>query len=245
MHDDSIERRAEAEARRRDEQRERNVVIGADAPEVTPPTAEFMTEGAMMSRCVFASHGSQVIVLPEDSQSGLRAAVLGLRDFVETYRASGELIDGGERWRSFVSTWRNSTARQTVSSHLMAIGRPRFLADMDGHTAVNLWTPRRRVAPHDPGLAAAFWRHLEFLVPDAADRARFVAWLAHIEQRPEQLPHHGYLMFTETFGVGRNWLASVLTRVWRGEVAPSVNLPALIDSGFNGTLAGRRLAIVD
>jgi len=36
-----------------------------------------------------------------------------------------------------------------------------------------------------------------------------------------------------------------LARVWRGQVAPNVDLPALLDSQFNGQIAGRILAIVD
>jgi len=52
-------------------------------------------------------------------------------------------------------------------------------------------------------------------------------------------------MWTEQFGIGRNWLASALTRVWRGEVAPSLDLVALLGGTFNNAISCKRMAIVD
>lgn len=236
------------EQRRRDQQRAENVEIGNGAQAF--PVAEFLTPEQLVERAVFVSEGRQVAVLPDDETSGQRAVVMQLADFAETYKSSGELIerdDGNSTWRSFVEAWRNSRDRKTVAATTMAIGRPREWRTDAGAPAVNLWTPNVRREPragvHEK--ARLFLEHLVYLIRDEAERRQFLLWLAHAEQRPHELPHHGYLMFTESFGIGRNWLASVLSRVWPGEVAASVNLPALIDSSFNGQIAGKRLAVVD
>lgn len=87
--------------------------------------------------------------------------------------------------------------------------------------------------------------HLAYLVPLEAERRRFEQWLAHIVQRPEVLPHTGYLMFTEQTGIGRNWLSSVLVRVLRGYVAAGLDIREVLDGNFNGRLTQKLLAVVD
>jgi hypothetical protein len=46
-------------------------------------------------------------------------------------------------------------------------------------------------------------------------------------------------------GIGRNWGASVLARVWAGVVALDVDLPALLDGGFSGRLSRKLLVVVN
>lgn len=90
------------------------------------------------------------------------------------------------------------------------------------------------------------WRvHLDYLVPVVSERERFEQWLAHMIQRPQELPHTAYLMFTEQTGIGRNWLSSVLVRVLRGYVASGVDVGKILDGSFNGRLSQKLLAVVD
>nr|WP_302181372.1 DUF5906 domain-containing protein [Paraburkholderia sp. NMBU_R16] len=108
---------------------------------------------------------------------------------------------------------------------------------------MNSWRPierRKSSADEQP-----FLEHVAYLIEDVAEREVFLDWLAHIEQCPGVLPHYGWLHIAANTGTGRNWMASVLARVWRGYVAPNVDLPALLESQFNGMLAGRVLAMVD
>jgi len=244
----ALMQRTPDEQRRRDQQRAENVDIGNSTQAF--PVAEFMTPEQLEARAIFVSEGRQVVVLPEDETSGQRAVVMQLADFTETYKSSGELIerdDGNSTWRSFVEGWRNSRQRKSVAATTMAIGRPREWRTDTGAPAVNLWTPTVRREPRAGAQEKVrlFLDHLAYLIPNEGERRQFLLWLAHAEQKPQELPHHGYLMFTESFGIGRNALASILARVWPGEVAASVNLPALIDSSFNGQIAGKRLAVVD
>jgi hypothetical protein len=69
--------------------------------------------------------------------------------------------------------------------------------------------------------------------------------LAHIEQKPGELPHAHYLMIATQQGVGRNWLSSLLACVWNGHVALDYDLKASLNSGFNGQLSRKLLAVVD
>lgn len=243
----ALMQRTAADQQRREQQRAENVEIGNGVQAF--PVAEFMTPEKLIERAMFVSEGKQVVVLPADDSSGQRAIVMQLTDFEETYRASGELIEreGNSTWRSFVLGWRNSRERKTFAATTMAIGRAREWRTDTGAPAVNLWTPTQRREPRAGWQenVQLFLEHLAYLIPNEGERRQFLLWLAHTEQRPEVLPHHGYLMFTESFGIGRNWLASVLARVWPGEVAANVNLPALIDGSFNGQIAGKRLAVVD
>lgn len=112
-----------------------------------------------------------------------------------------------------------------------------------GDRAVNLWRPIIRW-PAKTGIDL-FLDHVAYLFEDEAERCAFLDWLAHLEQQPGVLPHYGWLHIASHTGCGRNWLASVLSRVWRGYVAPNVDLPALLDSQYNGSIARRVLAIVD
>lgn len=120
-------------------------------------------------------------------------------------------------------------------------------ADAGNSRGVNLWrghmpmdTPddwERRVEP--------FVEHVEYLVPLEVQRVRLMQWLSHIAQYPGELPHTAYLMTAGQTGIGRNWLAGVLARVFAGNVAAGVDLGDLLDGGYNGRLGGKLLAIVD
>jgi phage/plasmid primase-like uncharacterized protein len=139
--------------------------------------------------------------------------------------------------------WKGDQRRKNVMAPTFRAGSGVVCADPDGKKCVNLWRPTKRwgsKADIDP-----FLDHVEYLIEDDAEREVFLDWLAHLEQNPGELPHYGWLHIASYTGCGRNWLASVLARVWRGYVAPNVDLHSLLDSQYNGVLSGRILAMVD
>jgi hypothetical protein len=212
------------------------------------PVAEFMTLEQMLARFVLVSSGKQVVVLPADEMTGQRALVLQLDEAKERYLTSGEMVqrpDGTQAWVSFFERWRNSEDRVIVDSMTLAIGRPRFLKDANHVDAVNLWTPRVRREPKVgwEQKVRPFLEHMAYLVPNEQERTRHIQWLAHIEQRPAELPHHGYLHYTPQFGIGRSWLGKLFVATWPGEVALGVDVQGLFESEFNGEIAGKRLII--
>jgi hypothetical protein len=123
---------------------------------------------------------------------------------------------------------------------------PLTLPDPQGRIAVNSWRPfDRNLVIGDLQAAGIqlFLDHVAFLF--GADAERFLDWLGHLEQKPGELPHTAWLHIARRFGMGRNWLASVLTRVWAGNVAANFDLVAALHSGFNGNLSRKVLAVVD
>lgn len=164
-----------------------------------------------------------------------------------------EFVDDSGKPKSMpaLKAWVASPARVTVDVLTWAPGEPVICQPpeaVDGATrAYNSW---RGFAPINP---PADWRervqpfidHLAYLVPEPAELKRFTQWLAHILQRPHELPHTAMLMVAEQTGIGRNLLAAMLVRALRGHVAAGVQLGELLDGAFNGRLSKRLLAIVD
>lgn len=179
-----------------------------------------------------------------------------------TFKASKERwIDGNGnvQERAAFPLWIESPGRMSVdvitwTPRYGPICRPPESGEA-GDRAVNLW--RGWNAWPEPGSLQAgdvgafertlepFFEHLGYLVPDDAERWRFLQWLGHIAQRPGELPHTCYLMITETTGIGRNWLTCLLASVFRGYVAAGVALSGILDGSFNGRLSRKVLATVD
>ncbi len=149
-----------------------------------------------------------------------------------------------------VKLWLESRDRRTADVLAWAPGEPEFCRSPErqqaGDRAFNLWTPPTLLTPPDDWQQRVqpFLQHIGYLVPLEAERIRFTQWLAHIFQRPGELPHTCYLMFTPKTGTGRGTLASILTRALRGYVAANVSADTLFGN-FNGRLSMKLLATVD
>jgi hypothetical protein len=213
-------------------QRQANIAL--NLPEETILLAPVMSIADMLEQFVFISDGSQVGHLYE------RYMNFALPDFRNTVAASYTLTPDG-RTMEHASEWMKHTARKVVQARTFHAGANIITFDPNGRSALNMWRPTVRGAYTVD--VAPFLEHVQYLF--GADTDNFIDWLAHIEQQPGILPHFGWLHIADDFGTGRNWLASVISRLWRGYVAPSVDMDALIQGNFNGALAGRVIAIVD
>lgn len=143
------------------------------------------------------------------------------------------------------SVWHADKRRIEVEEVTYMPGLPQFCQNPLGAKSFNLWAPIHRTAPRNMDIVSTFLKHVEYLVPEAAQREQFLMWLAHAEQRPEELPTAHWLMITRTQGVGRNWLSALFDKVWPYQVALSVDLPHIFQSGFNGALSRKVMACVD
>ena len=164
-----------------------------------------------------------------------------LGSFRNTLAASFHIDDG--KVIDHVEQWRTSIARKSVPRRTFHAGAQVFTTDPDGVTAINTWRPVTRASNLTPVDISPFLEHVQYLF--GAETEPFLDWLAHIEQDPGTLPHYGWLHIADHFGCGRNWLESVIARLWRGYVAASVDLDKLINGNFNGQIAGRVIAVVD
>lgn len=222
---------------RRRQQQDENTKLQDAEHDTAPPS---LSVKDMLIDCVWIASGSQVGRISNPRW------VLAFGEFCDLTAscATFKMGEDGRRKRiPHAVEWKQDSTRKTVHTRTFHAGAPAICSDPDGLLALNSWRPIARW----PSAAevAPFVEQVEYLIPDATERTAFLDWLAHIEQRPGLLPHYGWLHIAKNTGTGRNWLASLLARVWRGYVAPNVDLPALLESPFNGALAGRVLAMVD
>ncbi len=220
--------------------------------QISPYKPEILSQEEMLERCIYVEGRNEVVILPPGSaaDSGMKLMSIPQQHFKPMYASSlaahpvRTLRDGSPVMVPLTDLWLKDPDRRNIRDAMYAIGRGRFITTPDGDHAVNLWTPTKRIEVGETSIKI-FLDHIAYLIPGKEDRERFLDWLAHCEQKPHELPHHGWLMWTEQFGIGRNWLASLLLRIWRGEVAPSLDLVALLGGSFNNVLSCKRMAIVD
>ncbi|KAA0889933.1 DUF5906 domain-containing protein [Pusillimonas sp. ANT_WB101] len=234
--------RSALDAKRRAHQKRENEIIGEGHYRF--PIAEEITLESAKERFVFISEGSMVVDIFSPQ------FVLKLPDWKNTYAASTEELPGepGKPPKVVPVTqrWYTSKLRKRAVTRTFKAGDGLILLDPDGKLAVNSWRPfDRTVQVADVQVAGVglFLEHVHFLF--GGDTPRFLDWLAHIEQCPGVLPHTSWLHIATNFGMGRNWLASVLARVWAGSVATNLDLVDMFVKGFNERLSRKVLAVVD
>lgn len=225
---------------RRQSQRAANVEIGEGTDIV--PTARLCTLAEMLEQFVFIKDGSQVAPLDRPQ------AVLALSDFKNTMAASKHWVERGGQQKAIPAAiaWLEDPQRMEAEALTFRAGAERMtIAPNSGKRALNLWVPVSRPEPPSDWLnrARPFVEHVHWLWGD--DASVFLDWLANIEQQPGVLPHYGWVHISREHGKGRNWISSVLTRLWPGYVAASLDLVSILDGGFNGRMSRKLLAIVD
>jgi hypothetical protein len=245
LHRTILKCRREPDKERRARQVAENVQIGEDVED--PPVPTVMRLDEMRRDLVYI--GSQgAVAHRETGRVRKREAAAG------EYAASKyHWTDGNDKPKSCpaLKLWLESEDRTSVDVMAWVPGAKQICSPpevVNGDTrAFNTWRGLRPLpAPENwSERVKAFDLHLSYLVPIEPERQRFLQWLAHIVQRPEELPHTSYLMVTEQTGIGRNWLASVMSRVLRSYVAAGVSLAPILDGKFNGRLSQKLLAVVD
>jgi primase-polymerase (primpol)-like protein len=231
------------EQKRRREQIEENLRIGEGTEE--HPSSSVLTEDEMLARYVNIIEGKRVVDLDHPRR------IFALDEWKSAHKSSRTVLevegeykpDGTPKTKSHETTrlWEMNPARKQVDTVTFRPGSNRVTVDPDGKTAANTWRPIERTPALGDG--SLFDLHVSYLF--GADAPRFLDWLAHIEQRPGELPHAGWVHISPMQGTGRNWLASVLCRLWRGHVAASFDLAGTLRTGFNGPLSQKLLAVVD
>lgn len=219
----------------------RAISEGKDAKVI--PTAESISVQDALERFVFIGSGRQIVDLENPT-----ATPMTVSEFESLFAASRftyNNIKGIPCVKSVTQGWLESGSRNTAPEITYRPNAEIMTRSPAGAVAVNLWRSRERASAPDnwPSLAKVFTDHVRWLWGDDAEI--FLDWLAHIEQKTGELPHFGWLHIAKSHGMGRNWMAAVLSRVWSGNVAPAFDLMGALESGFNGRLSKCHLAIVD
>jgi Family of unknown function (DUF5906) len=227
----------EAKAKRREQQKERARHIGEEGWGSSDEyaTAEIITVQDALDHFGFVSHGSQVI----DLRSPKR--LHGFADWANTYCASTITAEEDKKPKPISAEWKRHLDRKTADNVTFFPGGGLVCNDPKGVRCFNVWRDIQR-ADGDIALAAPFVDHVRHLWGEDADR--FLDWLAHIEQKPGVLPHTSWLHIADFTGTGRNWLSSVLARVWAGYVASNLTVEDVLGN-FNDRLEAKLLAQVD
>ncbi|WP_186098138.1 primase-helicase family protein [Burkholderia gladioli] len=240
-------RRRQQEAERRKQQKTTNAALQYEFERGAP----VLSLDDMIRDCIWVENGGMVVRASQPNRmplafSDFRQAMMSNRTEVARADTEGKPKEK-EVYAETAILWRGSDKRETVTTVTFHAGAPMICADPDGNRAFNKWRPVNRASIPDDASSVVqpFLGHIAYLFPVESERELFLDWLAHIEQHPGSLPQFGWLHVAPKTGCGRNWLASVLARVWRGYTAPNVDLPALLEGSYNDELAGRILAIVD
>ena len=231
------------DAERRREQINEAMRIGEGSDEIRLAGTVALDE--MLPRFVFIQDGQQVV----DLQQPQHIAALGdwkatLKASMTTLEVKGQYnFDGTPKTKTYETSalWEKNPLRQISQAVTFLAGGKRVVRDPKGREAVNTWNaPARSTGPGD---ASLFIGHVAYLFGE--DAPRFLDWLAHIEQRPGELPQFGWLHISDKQGTGRNWIASVIARLWPGYAAVNFDLSALFRTGFNDRLSSKIIAVVD
>jgi primase-polymerase (primpol)-like protein len=223
-------------AQRRQEQLEENMRVG-DGADVLPLAGEINLE-EMLRRFAAITEGRQVVDMDNPRR------IFNEEDWAASLAASRTLMEvEGSKPKSYATTklWKEHQRRQQVDTVTFRPGGQLLTRNPDNVAAVNTW--RHFVRTPAAASHQLFVDQIGYLWGGQADHA--LNWLAHLEQRPGELPHTGLLHISTAQGTGRNWIASVLCRIWAGHVAASFDLAGSLRDGFNGALSRKLLAIVD
>lgn len=231
-------------ARRYERERERRLAAG----EHNQPHDEtrVWTLDEMIKECVFIEDGAQVA---DTSRPG---HILSQSDFRASTAASKMKVTvagKGESERMIVKRtaemWLEHPERRSVATVTFRPGAGAITVSPGGQTALNSWGGFQFTTPTDDWQTRSepFEMHVRWLFGRDADA--FLDWLAHIAQRAGELPSFGFLHIARNHGMGRNWIASVLGRIFVGYTALAFDLSGTLRTGYNGVLAGKVLAVVD
>jgi Family of unknown function (DUF5906) len=224
----------EEEQTRRREQMAENRLIGEGTD--TAPVADRITLPEALQRFIYVGDGKGVFDTERPTH------YLDLPSFRQFYAASVEMR--GRVRIGVARLWSDHEDRMSVISRSFKAGAGVFITDPDGRSAVNTWRNFDRSGfEMRQDHVDLFIDHINFIFRDEAER--FLDWLAHIEQRPGELPHTAWLSIAPCTGLGRNWISSVLARLWAGRVAANFDILGMFEKGFNGRLSGKILACVD
>ncbi|MDG4885339.1 DUF5906 domain-containing protein [Mesorhizobium sp. WSM4884] len=237
---------------RRSRQIEENRKIGSDIG--ADIHTRVMTVDDMLSDLWFVRHSKSGGAIADSKTLNVLPFATAQREYsASRYEVATNTIDPKtgdfkKRYLPVFNQWEQSPARKSVDVVTWKPNGPIICEAPESQgIGFNTWRGFQpyRLPDNAQSLVEVWNEHLAYLVPIEAERVRFEQWLAHILQRPEELPQSAYLFITEETGIGRNWLSSVLVRVLRGYVAAGIDIQEMLDGTFNGRLSRKLLAVVD
>lgn len=122
---------------------------------------------------------------------------------------------------------------------------PTGIVSLDGDLCLNQYVDRR-MKPLNSNSApstAAFWKFMEYMLPDAEERRQVVRWIATLYAQPSTRMGYGLLLLSKLQGVGKSTLLDIIASLI-GRRHVSFPGDAMIQSDFNGWVVNKRLVVV-
>jgi hypothetical protein len=202
--------------------------------DASTPRPETMTPDEMLERFVHVTRGPMIV----DRRNTSRR--MRPHEFAAAYAHLKITID--KKALQVTSLWSQSDRRILADDLTFHPGRGPFYVER-GMTHMNLWDPPTWPET-DITQAAIFLEHLEYLIPDQAQREDLLDWLAHAVQRTEVRPHFHFLLIAPQEGTGRSWLGDLFVRLWGTRHADQVDLHSLMEDAFNSKLTCKVMLVV-
>jgi hypothetical protein len=122
--------------------------------------------------------------------------------------------------------------------------QPKGLISIDGELCLNQYIDRR-MRPLVGGNygTEAFWKFMEYLIPDDRERREVVRWMATLYARPSVRMGYGILLLSKMQGVGKSTLLDIMADLI-GRRHVSFPGDAMVQSDFNGWVVNKRLVVV-
>lgn len=201
----------------------------------------------LINDAVFLAHTDRVTLL---SNPRLDCSFESFKRLTAASKISIE-TDSGDKKKKAADIWIDSPKRKTAFGLTFAPGEDQICNDPSGDICVNKWRPVQHNVPDNwKHRIKPFIEHLQYLIPDKYLYEQVLMWLAHMIQKPGDMPPWHVLMYTDLAqGIGRNWLAACIGQVLNPYAALHIDISALAGTkdgaGFNGVLSCKLFACVD
>lgn len=215
--------------------------LAFDLTDFRPPQ---MTLRDMLAELVFVTDGEYVAFRNNPRIRTTTKAMGAMLLSNKTTVPAKEPGKKDEEVRTF-NLWLASPMRETAFTFGFDPNRGRLFED-NRVRYLNLWRPPVHTLPQDwQARVKPFVAHVHYLLPVPAEAERFLDFLAHIQQRPGELPHAGWLLISKLEGTGRGLLFRWLDKVWPGYVQQSLELSRVLTDNFTDELSQKLLLVVD
>jgi hypothetical protein len=172
-----------------------------------------------------------------------------LEEFHHYYAPYSIAVQGGRQFASRI--WKNHPLRESVATIDMRPDMPFPIYVFEGRRYKNTYVAVRHSGE---GEADTFLEFITHLLPDPIERAYFLDWRAHKQQKPG-IPGHAVIMVATTDGgeeqqgTGRGTLFKILERLWGHRYVMHVDFDILSGTSAQGVytdwLADSLLCCVD
>ncbi len=200
-----------------------------------------------LRHCVYVREGDSVADLRQIPQYGV-CKLLEFKNALANVRKEvvGETPTGRETRKmvSIAHLWLVDPLRKTAMGKDYDPSKPPVFM-RSGQNTYNTFAFPRHVKTLGVDKLGVFFEHVKYLFPVEAERRWFVAWMAHIAQRPGERPPVSPLHIARPHGTGRGLLVSTLHNVFGSWNCKKTTIKELVNGDYTDYLHQSLLVFVE